>query len=328
VGVTAYYHRVPTLATLLLLGLAVTSLTGCRSTAAPITWGAVPPPTVRADVVDGRGRFREILCALRQVRGAGPDGRSCEEALVRFPDEPAGPGAMVATDGAPSRRRIVVVPGIFGECIAPWIQAYGDARPALESLGARTALIRVSGTASSAENASHVRDFVVALDPGTDEQVILVGYSKGAVDAVEALVRFPELAPRVAALVTVASPLGGSPIADTIPRWQRVLIERALAPFCGGRHGGITSLTREARRPFMATARLPASVRYFSVVAVAEERDVSRPLAGYYRDLALVDPHNDGQVISEDAVLPGSVLLGYARREGAGCRRSRACARR
>jgi pimeloyl-ACP methyl ester carboxylesterase len=305
---------VPTRTALLLLGLAVSSLAGCRATAPPITWETSPPPAVHADVVDGRGRFREILCAVRQVRSAGPDdARSCEEALVRFPGEPPGTGAPVATDRVPTRRRLLVVQGIFGECIAPWIQAYGDARPALEARGFRTGLIRVSGTASSTENARHVRDAVLALDLAPGEQVVLVGYSKGAVDVVEALVRFPALVARVAALVSVAGPIRGSPVADTIPPWQRTLIETTLSPFCGGGRGGITSLTRDVRRPFMAGAALPASVRYFSLVAMAEERDVSRALIGYYRDLARVDPHNDGQVLPEDAVLPGSVLLGYAR---------------
>jgi hypothetical protein len=303
---------VPIRAALLLLGLAVASLAGCRS-ATPITWAAAPPLTTRPDVVDARGRFREILCTLREVRGAASDDRSCEDALVRFPDEPPGTGAAVATDRMPSRRRIIVVQGIFGECIAPWIEAYGDARPQLEALGSRTALARVSGTASSAENARQVRDFVLALnDLGPNEQVILVGYSKGAVDALEALVRFAELVPRVAALVSVAGPIGGTPIADSTPRWQRALIELVTAPFCGGGYGGITSLTREVRRAFLASAQLPAGVRYFSLAGMVEERDVSRALGGSYRDLALVDPRNDGQVLPEDAIIPGSVLLGYA----------------
>ncbi len=304
----------PTRVALLLLGLAVMSLAGCRAAAAPITWATAPPPTVRSDLVDGRGRFREILCALHRVRGTAPDPRGCEDALVRFPDEPPGTGAAVATERVPSRRRLIVVQGIFGECVAPWIEAYGDARPRLDALGARTGLVRVSGTASSMENAKQVRDFVLAPDDlAPHEQVVLVGYSKGAVDAVEALVRFPELVPRVAALVSVAGPITGSPIAEAIPRWQRTLIETVLSPFCGGGRGGITSLTRDARRAFMTGARLPASVRYFSLVAMAEQRDVSRALAGYYRELALVDPHNDGQVLPEDAVLPNSLLLGYAR---------------
>jgi len=306
----------PARAALLLLALAVAGLAGCRS-ATPVTWGSAPPPKVRADVVDARGRFREIVCRLRQVRlreGPLPDDRPCDDALVRFPDEPVGTRAPVATERSRSRRRILVVPGIFGECISPWITPYGDARPHLEELGYRPDVIPVSGTAGSGKNAGSVRDFVLGLtDLAPGEKVVLVGYSKGAVDILEALVAFPELTRRVAAVVSLAGPITGSPIADDVPRWRRTLIESLLGPFCGGGRGGITSLTREERRTFMTRARLPASIRYFSVIGMVDEPEVSRALASYYRDLARVDPHNDGQVVPEDAVIPGGVLLGYVR---------------
>jgi pimeloyl-ACP methyl ester carboxylesterase len=218
------------------------------------------------------------------------------------------------TTPSATRRRVIVVAGIFGECIAPWITPFADSLPKLEALGYRGTLIRVSGTAASGANARQIRDHVLSLpDLAPDERVILVGYSKGAVDALEALVEFPELVPRVAALVSLASPITGSPIADGFGPWQRAIIETLASPFCGGGRGAITSLTRETRRAFMARARLPSAVRYFSVVAVAEEMEVSRPLLPPYRDLAIVDPRNDGQVVPEDAVVPGAELLGYLR---------------
>jgi len=310
-GRSLYYGRVPIRAALLLMALV--GLAGCRS-GTPVAWSAASPPTVRPDVLDARGRFREILCALRETRGVLPDDRPCAEALVRFSDEPPGPGAAVATERSPSRRRVIVVAGIFGECIAPWITPFGDALPHLEALGYRPGLIRVSGTAGSEANAQRVRDFVLDLGGmAPDEKVILIGYSKGAVDTLEALVAFPELVTRVAALVSVAGPVTGSPLADGVAPWQRTVIETMASPVCGGGRGGLTSLTREARRAFMALVQLPASVRYFSLMGMVEEPDVSRALVSYYRDLALVDPHNDAQVLPEDAVIPGSVLLGYVR---------------
>jgi pimeloyl-ACP methyl ester carboxylesterase len=159
-----------------------------------------------------------------------------------------------------------------------------------------------------------VRDVVLERsDLAPDERVILIGYSKGAVDVLEALVKFPELVPRVAALISVAGPIGGSPLADGMAPWRRTLVETVASPACGGGRGGITSMTREVRRAFMSRVRLPSSVQYFSVVGMVDEPDVSRGLLGQYRDLALVDPRNDGQVVPEDAVVPGSVLLGYTR---------------
>jgi hypothetical protein len=63
----------------------------------------------------------------------------------------------------------------------------------------------------------------------------------------------------------------------------------------------------------MASAQLPESVKYFSVIGMVEEAQVSRALLSYYRNLALVDPHNDAQIVPEDAVIPRSVLLAYVR---------------
>jgi len=305
----------PTGAALLLLVVVVAGAAGCRS-GVPITWHSAPP-AVPPGVLDARARFREIFCEVRAVRGAAapvPDDRPCDDALVRLPDEPPATGARVVTASSAARRRIVVVPGLFSECIAPWITPFDDSLPRLEALGYRTELVRVSGTATSTANARRVRDAVLSLpDLGADERVVLVGYSKGAVDVVEALATFPELAPRVAALVSVAGPITGSPIADDFAPWQRAVIETVASPFCGGGRGAIGSLRREERRAFLARARLPASVRYFSLIAMVEEPAVSRGLLPPYRDLALVDAHNDGQVLAEDAIIPGSVLLGYVR---------------
>jgi pimeloyl-ACP methyl ester carboxylesterase len=306
----------PTGVALALLTLVLTGLAGCRS-ATPIVWPPTPAPTLRPDVVDGRGRFREVFCAVRDARAREApvrDDRPCAEALVQFADEPPATGAPVVTTPSATRRRFIVVNGIFGECMAPWITPFGDSVSKLEALGYRGALLRVSGTAASGTNAQQVRDYVLSLpDLAPDERVILVGYSKGAVDALEALVAFPELVPRVAALVSLASPITGSPIADGFGAWQRAIIETLASPFCGGGRGAITSITRETRRAFMARVRLPATVRYFSLVAVAQEMEVSRPLLSPYRDLAVVDPRNDGQVVLEDGIMPGAELLGYLR---------------
>ena len=298
---------------LALLVLVLAGVTGCRS-GPRVTWGAAAPPRIPADVVDGRGRFREILCTLRETREPVPDDRPCAEALVRFPDEPPATGAPVATDRSPTQRRVIVVQGLFGQCLSPWVSAYEDGRAHLERLGYRPGLIDVSGTSSSEVNGQKVRDVVMELGGASaEEQVILVGYSKGAVDVLEALIAFPELASRVAAFVSVAGPILGSPLADRMPPWRRTAVEALASPICGGGRGAITSITREERRSVMARQALPGSVPYFSVIGMVDDQDVSRALLPSYRDLALVDPRNDGQVVPEDAVIPRGVLLGYAR---------------
>jgi pimeloyl-ACP methyl ester carboxylesterase len=312
-GRSLYYDHVRARAAVLLVVLTLGALAGCRS-ATPAGWGTTAPPAIATGVIDARGRFREILCALRSARGPMPDDRACADILVHFPDEPPGTGAPTPSEPSRSRRRVIVVSGIFGRCLSPWIALWDDARPHLDAQGYRTVLLEISGTADSGANAQRIRELVLGLpDLAPAEQVVLVGYSKGAVDALEALARFPELAARVAALVSVAAPIAGSPIADGMAPWQRAFVETLLAPFCGGGRGAVTSVTREARRAFLARVTLPSAVRYFAVVGMVEEADVSRGLLPHYRTLALADRRNDGQVLPEDALIPDSVLLGYVR---------------
>ena len=71
------------------------------------------------------------------------------------------------------------------------------------------------GRLSSERNARSVRDALMAL-PHEDAagRVVLLGYSKGIVDILEAVVSYPEIRPRVAAVVSLAGAVGGSPLAN------------------------------------------------------------------------------------------------------------------
>jgi hypothetical protein len=53
-------------------------------------------------------------------------------------------------------------------------------------------------------------------------------------------------------------------------------------------------------------------VRAYSVVAHTSLERTSPGLQGFYRVLARTDARNDGQVLSADAILPGSTLLAEA----------------
>jgi pimeloyl-ACP methyl ester carboxylesterase len=292
---------------------------GCAPPAPELRIGSAPPsillPTARAAVTDGRGRFREIYCAVRAARGTTlPFDRPCDTsaALWQLPGEAPPTGRSVALGRSSAGYTVMFVPGLLAECLASQSTVFGDSRADLEAQGYRTGYIQTRGRQSSETNAVIVRDAIRAMP--ADARIILVTHSKGTVDTLVALSEYPDLTDRVVALVSVAGAVNGSPLADLVPNWVAELAESMQIPECPRGHGveAADSLRRAERLSWLATHSLPASVRTYSLVAVAGPDSVSAVLRPFYRMLAGTDPANDGQVIDSDAIVPGSTLLGYA----------------
>ena len=274
-----------------------------------------PLPATPVGVHDGRGRFREIYRAVREDHGRRlPDDLPCEEALRRAPGEPPPTGRPIRLGPATAPRRVLVVPGLYGECVADLVTPFAGGLEHLAAAhGYRIGLLPVSGRSSSARNAAQVRDFLAALPAEPAERVVLVGYSKGICDALEAIVGHDGVRRRVDAVVSVAGAVAGSALAEGVPEPLAAVLRRVDLPGCdAGDGGGIESLRRSTRRRWLASHALPRSVRYFSLVALPEPDRVSTILRPGYRRIADHEPHNDGQVAWADAVIPAGTLLGYA----------------
>ena len=72
-------------------------------------------------------------------------------------------------------------------------------------------MVPVDGLSSTASNARMIRDYVAALPPEDAQRpVVLIGYSKGAPDILEAVTSYPELANRVAAVAASITSDAGS----------------------------------------------------------------------------------------------------------------------
>ena len=152
-------------------------------------------PHIYAEVIDLRGRFREIYCQIKEDHGADfAHDFACHEALHLWPGEPAGTGQPVPTEEAGFQGPILVVPGIFGECIADHVKPFELALSHLnQAHGYETGIISVSGRSSSEHNANQIRLDLESRNLGGDRQAILIGYSKGTADILEALIRHPEI---------------------------------------------------------------------------------------------------------------------------------------
>jgi hypothetical protein len=270
-------------------------------------------PAASAAVVDKRARFREIYCAILEARPELPDHRPCEDALTRVGKEPAAMGRPV--DLGPSRQHLIaaVVPGLGWECLEPWLEPAGTVARHLRQYGYDQVMIKVDPLSGGANNARQIRDALMAMPVEAGAaRLVLIGYSKGAPDILEALVTYPEIRGRVAAVVSAAGAIGGSPLANDSEQYQANMLRYAPGAKCGSGDGGaVASLRPAQRRAWLAENPLPSGLRYYSLVTLPQPERISYALKSSYKKLARLDGRNDGQVIFYDQVIPGSVLMGY-----------------
>ncbi len=242
-----------------------------------------------------------------------PDYRPCDEALTRLGAETAGNGAPVYL--GPSQRHLVamVVPGIGFDCFAPWLEAPGTAALHLRTQGYDAQPIRVDALSGSAHNAQQIRDALLALPQEAGApRIVLIGYSKGAPDIMEALATYPEIRGRVAAFVSAAGAVGGSALANDATENQVNMLRHFPGAKCEPGDGkSIESLRPSTRRKWLSEHSLPAGVPYYSLVTLPQPERISLVLESSYKKLSRIDGRNDSQVIFYDQVLPGSKLLGY-----------------
>lgn len=302
---------------MLVLTLSAFLLSGCTKPLLPYSLDTPPltlTPVSLASVKDERGRFREIYCAVQKDHGSIlPFNRPCEEVILRLEGEPNPTEKPVWLGQAKLKLRIFVVPGIYNDCIDA-SKAFSYARTHVERYGYRTAYLSVSGMSRSTHNAMLIRDALLAADLSPDEKVVLIGHSKGTPDILQALVEYPEVTKKVAAVVSIAGAVGGSPLTDSIDKPYRDMIGKNLTIVCPPGIGDpILSLQRSTRQRWLSQNRLPASVKYFSLVAFAGKEDISTILQPSYDRLAEIDPRNDSQLIFFDQLIPRCTLLGYVK---------------
>lgn len=287
---------------------------------------AVFHPVAATSVVDARPAFRSIFCPLAAEAAAVSSPSSapssaaldCDALLWRLVDEAASDTPMARTASTTPKttathRRLAFVPGLFGDCLPPAIRPFSDAYERLRAIGAEVNEVALPGRSSSAANARQLRAQLAALHEASARPITLVSYSKGSADVLEMLAAYPETWPWIDAVVSVAGVVSGSPIADKLePLYAAFAAELSVADCAPGDGGGLLSLTRQTRLGWLAAHRLPGTVRFYSLVAMAEREHVPATLRGFHDELSRLEPLNDGQVIYSDAVIPGSTLLGYA----------------
>ena len=294
------------------------ALSACSTTPLlPYTTGTPPlvlVPAVDAGVRDERGRFREIVCQVLEARKSTlPDYRPCDEALTRVGAEPPGTGEEV--DLGPSKRRLIaaVVPGVGWDCFSNWLELQGSVAAHVRQFGYDQITVPVDSLSGTANNAHQIRDAIMHMNlKGTEPRLVLIGYSKGAPDILQAVVSYPEIRKRVAAVVSVAGAVGGSPRANDASESQLALLKHWPGAECSPGDGhAIESLRPATRMAWLAQNPLPHDFPYYSLVTYPKPERISSVLRASYNKLSRVDARNDSQMIFYDQVIPGSTLIGY-----------------
>jgi pimeloyl-ACP methyl ester carboxylesterase len=263
---------------------------------------------------DGRPAFRATFCSmLREEHLAATDDAACDRWLWRLSDEPAGDADRVVPLANPEHLEVVLVTGAFSECVGEASRPYSAGAARLQAAGANVRTIVVGGRSGTSHNARQIADAVAALQIDDERKVILIGYSKGGLDILRFLVDFPDLAARVDAVVGVASPVFGTPLAELAEPAYAALVAKLPYEKCPPGDGEVmASLRPETASGWLVANPLPAGVRFYSLAAFTTREQVARALVPFWKHLGGIDIRNDGQVVATDAVIPGSTLLGYA----------------
>ncbi|HSN72451.1 MAG TPA: hypothetical protein VLT59_13135 [Steroidobacteraceae bacterium] len=296
-----------------LLIIALASAAGCvhLPQRAELAGKAAPhlSPMAPGGLVDRRARFRELFCAAfeRHVQGGTAEGE-CAEWLWQLPDE----SQSRSRAPAPNALQVYLITGAFSECFGPEARPFADEIPALEAAGHAIDTIVVGGRSGPEHNAVQIADYLQAHPPRPGLSVVMIGYSKGINDALQFLVDFPDLARQVDAVVSLAGSVAGSALAAEAAALYDVVLAHWPNEHCDPGDGEvIDSLRVDERRRWLEQHPLPEGPQYFSIAAFATRDRVASVLVPAWEWLLTRDDHNDGQLLTRDALLPNSSLLGY-----------------
>lgn len=234
-------------------------------------------------VEDGTGRFMEILDNIRH-------------GLHKLPN------SMV----------YLLVPGLFSNHGPLY---FVNTKNSFSKMGLACHIAKIHSEASVEKNAREIKEYIEEIYWGSRKRVLLLGHSKGGIDAAAALsLYWSDLKDKVAGLALAQSPYGGSPIASDILREGqlgdyvnlRKLTEILICKVIKGDLQALEDLTYEKRREFLTKHQLP---RELPVVSFHTEAGISPAVLATLSHVA----HAELPVVAtQPAQLPVVIPLGAA----------------
>ncbi len=286
----------------------------------------MPPPVMlyplgMPPARDARPAFRNLLGAVVQQRhGAYPDERKLDNILHDLGEAPSN-SAPVTLPDTPSDLAVIIVSGVLWECVSDVSLPFGrgksvDLATEYDYLKPRYSdidVVHVRGIATSEHNAKIVEEAIRKHKDAAN--VIVVAYSKGLPDTLEALRRMGAETPaNLRAVVSVAGVASGSPLADWLNRYRHFL---ALLPTPGAcshvNENFLKSISRDRCLHWLGKYwhTMPQGIHYYSLVTFTKPQRMHWFLRMLYAKLAEVEPRNDSHMLIHDQVIPGADLLGY-----------------
>lgn len=259
-------------------------------------------------VIDDRGTFSALFCSI--LDRTGPAGANeCAHYLWQLKPERA-PTSTYFKIPDWSRLHVLIIPGAFGECVAEFASPFHLELGKLPGL--TFDVVTTEGRSGTARNAELIGEYFAANQFDPDRKLVVLAYSKGVSDMLQALVDESGIATRVDALISVSGSIIGSPIADKMEDTYASWVGAKTIAGCKPGDGKVVSaLTRGERVTFLIQNPLPSNIQYYSIGSYADRKNISTALKSSHRFLSRIDPRNDGQLLMTDVVLPGSTLLGF-----------------
>ncbi|KAL8237083.1 hypothetical protein R6Q59_018164 [Mikania micrantha] len=191
-------------------------------------------------VKDGSARFLELLNAIRNG----------EHKL---------PGSYV----------YLLIPGLFSNHGPLY---FVSTKRFFSKMGLACHIAKIHSEASVEYNSLVLKQYIEELYWGSGKRVMLLGHSKGGVDAAAALsLYWCDLKDKVAGLALVQSPYGGTPIASDVMREgqladkeTRRIMELIVCKIIKGDLRSLEDLTYEKRKQFLSQHKLPKGIPLIS----------------------------------------------------------------